>query len=251
MSEPRGHGRLVFDFRTAFQSKEGTLNSLLLGTQAAGHPVVQGTGTEIHWAEMLKPMLPTRYQLSSAIVVDSEGHKSDQIDLVIRDAHFSPLFWEVGGHLFVPAESVYAVFEIRPEINRKNLQYASEKIASVRELMRTTASFGWARGTMQARELPPILGGILAQRSSYSPPFGDAFYRAVDQTESEGRLDIGCVLSIGVFERSVETGAVKANENRETSLVEFALRLLRRLQALGSAPAIDYDAYFKWVGDGL
>ena len=239
----------TFDFRGAFSSKEASLKSLLLGDQAAGHPVVQGTGSEMHWADMLKTMLPSRYQLSPAIVVDSEGRQSDEIDLIIRDAHFSPLLFDVGRHLYVPAESVYAVFEIRPKINRRNLDYASGKVASVRKLTRTSAPFGLAQGSMHRQGLPTIIGGMLAQRSDYTPPFGDAFHRALDGQDGHGLLDIGCVLSTGVFERSIETGAVGVYENGETSLVEFVLRLLRRLQALGSAPALDYGAYMRWVSD--
>jgi len=238
-----------FDFRKAFSSKEETLKSLLLGDQAAGHPVAQGTGSEMHWADMLKTMLPARYQVSPAIVVDSEGRQSDEIDLIIRDAHFSPLLFNVGRDLYVPAESVYAVFEIKPTINGRNLDYASGKVTSVRKLTRTSAPFGWAQGSMHRQDLPTIIGGMLAQRSDYTPPFGAAFHRALDGQENDGLLDIGCVLSTGVFERSSETGAVGVFENGETSLVEFVLRLLRRLQALGSAPALDYGAYMRWVGD--
>jgi hypothetical protein len=115
-----------------------------------GDPDDRRQGTETHWHELLGGLLRARYQAMRAFVVDSRAGQSDQIDLAIIDRHLSPLFWEWGGHCYVPAESVYGVFEIKPEINRQYVLYAGGKIASVRRLHRTSASFGWAMGTMPA-----------------------------------------------------------------------------------------------------
>lgn len=238
-----------FDLQTAFARKETSLlNELGAGADVAGHSGVQGQGTEDQWRKMLTDVLPARYQVSAAIVVDSEGGQSEQIDVVIRDAHFSPLFWEFGGHLYVPAESIYAVFEVKPEMNRDYLLYASKKIASVRKLARTSASFGWARGPMEARPLPPILGGFLAAGCAWSPPFGKPFRRAMTVADTDEQIDLGCILGHGSFEVPHET-AVDAVEidPSESALVSFTLRLLHRLQGLGSAPAIDFGSYARWT----
>jgi hypothetical protein len=37
------------------------------------------------------------------------------------------------------------------------------------------------------------------------------------------------------------------HSDANVALIYFVMRLLRQLQAVGSAPAIDYDEYFKWV----
>ena len=156
-------GERTFDLHQAFLGRETEpLAALETGRRNAGQPGVQGQGSEMHWQALLEAVLPARYKVSPAIVVDSRGGQSQQIDLVIRDGHFSPLFWEWGGHCYVPVESVYAVAEVKPEINRKHLLYAGDKVASVRGLLRTSASFGWAMGTMEARSLPPIMGMFLA-----------------------------------------------------------------------------------------
>jgi hypothetical protein len=209
---------------------------------------VQGSGSETHWHELLGSILPARYQALRAFVVDSKGGQSQQIDLAIIDRHFSPLFWEWGGHCYVPAESVYAVFEIKPEINRDYILYAGQKIASVRSLHRTSASFGWAMGRMPARDLPPALGGFLAGGSGWNPTFGDPFRRALSDTVASGEIDIGCVLGNGSFEIPV-AGRIDdiVVGNTTTALVAFTLTLLKRLQGIGSAPAIDYNAYAQWT----
>jgi len=202
----------------------------------------------MHWLALLEAILPARYKVSPAIVVDSRGGQSEQIDLVIRDSHFSPLFWDWGGHNYVPVESVYAVAEVKPEINREYLLYAGDKVASVRALHRTSASFGWAQGTMEARSLPPILGMFLAGASGWSPTFGDPFRKALKDVNTEGRLDLGCVLGSASFEVvDPDEAAEVLVGHASTALVSFTLALLKRLQGLGSSPAIDYDAYAAWV----
>lgn len=241
--------RPKFDLHKAFMGTEASLRAELgTGAEVAGHSGVQGQGTEDQWKRILTDMLPVRYQVSAAIVIDSEGGQSEQIDLVIRDAHFSPLFWKYGGHLYVPAESVYAVFEIKPKMDLKNMRYAGGKIASVRNLVRTSTTFGWAQGTMPPKVLEPILGGFLATNCGWSPPFGAPFRNALKVEDVVEQIDLGCVLGCGSFEVPLNStaSAVEIN-NSEGALVSFTLRLLQRLKGLGSAPAIDYSAYARWV----
>jgi hypothetical protein len=200
---------------------------------------VHGGGTEDHWIAFLQDHLPGRYAASRAFVVDSRGQRSEQIDIVIHDRHFSPEFWEWGGHRYLPVESVYAVFEVKPELTREYILYAGSKASSVRSLYRTNASFGWAMGTMPPRELFPILAGILAGRSSWSPPFGDAFVSALGDIGENGRLDLGCVLGVGAFSiPHGETPDELVLSGADIALFSFLLSLLHRLQGLGSAPAI-------------
>jgi hypothetical protein len=240
-----------FNLHEAFAGTERQLLATLgTGREVSGHAGVQGHGTETKWQEMLKGVLPERYTICSAFVVDSDGGQSEQIDLAVVDRYYSPLFWEWGGHVYVPAESVYAVFEIKPEMSRRNLLYTTQKIASVRHLRRTSVGFGWAMGIMPAREPAPILGGFLAGGSEWSPPFGEAFHEALTDAGTEGWIDVGCVLGEGSFEMAsnASTDGVSVGP-RECALISFVLSLLRRLQAMGSASGIDYMAYASWLGE--
>lgn len=242
MSAP-GAGNSI-DLHRVFTGQEEVLRTQLRTGKQAGHPGVQGDGTEHHWIELLRTRLPRRYDVTKAIVVDSDGQRSDQIDMVVYDRQYSPEFWEQGEHRYVPAESVYAVFEIKPEFNREYVLYAGDKIASVRGLKRTSNSFGWAGGTHGGHGGFEPLGGILCTTSAWSPPFGNPFLQALRTVDAEGQLDLGCVLGHGAFEvpdRSVCDQI--ATSDPTVTLVSFLLTLLRRLQTLGSAPALDYAAY--------
>ncbi len=208
------------------------------------HPTARGDGTELHWLQMLQRRLPARYRAERAFVIDADGNRSQQIDIVIHDRQFCPVLLDAAGGIHIPAESVYAVLEVKQDLTKGQIEYAGEKIASVRRLRRTSAEFVHATG--RSRTLPkPILGGILTFESGWSPALGDAFEDALRASPLEERLDIGCALCDGGFEVVYgEAGEPEvARSGADSSLIFFFLRLLHRLQQIATVPAIDYVEY--------
>ncbi len=245
-----------FDLSDAFlKRQEKLLSDLGLG-DITTHPGTKGDDTELNWLSMLGAILPRRYGVAKAFVVDSQGALSEQIDVVIHDRHFSPLLFEIGGARFIPAESVYATFEVKQHLDKPYLDYAAGKIASVRRLHRTSVPVPHAGGKYEPVTPKRIIGGVLGRRSAWSPPFGDPFRDAIRTLDAIGNgdaqhgIDIGCAVEHGGF--VVERGGDQRVINIEVSepnvsLIYFVMRLLRDLQAIGSAPAIDYDAYLRCV----
>lgn len=246
-----------FDLTSAFFTRQAKLQADLGIADIASHPGTKGDDTELNWLHMLEEFLPRRYGVSQAFVVDSTGAQSEQIDVVIHDRHFSPLLFEVGTACFIPAESVYAAFEVKQALDKENVEYAANKIATVRGLRRTTAPVPHAGGMYDPIEPRRIIGGILTRRSDWSPPFGDAFEKCLrgldarEPGEMTWGLDIGCAVGDGGFTitRDKDTLAAVGVDHSEpdVALIYFVMRLLRALQAVGSAPAIDYDAYLRSV----
>ena len=66
----------------------------------------------------------------------------------------------------VPAESVYAVFEIKPTFSRQWLRDAGEKAASVRALRRTSVPVIAGGGRRSPIRPRPILAGLLADSNN-------------------------------------------------------------------------------------
>ena len=83
-----------FDLKKAFLGLQSEMVTKL-GTARTviGHPVAKGDVTENRWRKLLEDYLPKRYAVEKAFIVDSEGNRSDQIDLVIFDRHFSPFLF--------------------------------------------------------------------------------------------------------------------------------------------------------------
>jgi hypothetical protein len=78
------------------------------------HPSAAGAATERHWLDLFDRYLPKCYRATPAFVIDSLGARSRQVDIAIFDNLYSPLLFPHASGLHIPAESVYAVFEVKP-----------------------------------------------------------------------------------------------------------------------------------------
>lgn len=107
---------------------------------AADHPTDKGANSEKNWIQWFKDYLPKRYKAAKATVIDSRGNTSDQIDIVLYDAQYSYLAFSQNEILYLPAESVYAVFEVKQDLSKAHMEYAGKKAESVRNLYRTSAA---------------------------------------------------------------------------------------------------------------
>jgi len=239
----------LFDLHGAFCGKQDTLRSFLeTGRKIATHSGAKGDRSELRWKEMLSAFLPKRYLVSKGFVVDSAGCRSDQIDVIIHDHFFSPLLWEEGGHMYVPAEGVYAVFEVKQNHSLDHIKYAAQKAASVRRRLRTEGEFGWLKGIATKKPFT-VLAGLLTVDSAWSPAFGDPFYNALGGLSEDEYLDLGCSLKQGSWDledhanpRGVQLSVPEA------ALISFCMHLLYRLQKMGSVGGIDYRAYERNAG---
>lgn len=232
------------DLRELFFALQTDLASdLATSRQTMPHPGVLGSSIENGWRRMLDKHLPWRYCVSKGFVVDAEGGMSNEIDLIIHDRQYSPLLFKHQGTLYIPAESVYGVFEIRPDLDAENLEYAGQKAASVRKLVRTSAPFRHATGSSQT-SLFNILGGLLCIDNGQKKPIEEYLAQTLPK-ETDHRLDLLCVLkhaSVDVTYGSdgsptLETSAADA------ALIFFFLRLLARLREKATVPAMDLERY--------
>jgi hypothetical protein len=211
-----------------------------------GHPGTKGEASEKVWLELLQSYLPQRYQAATAHVVDSKGMFSEQIDIVVFDRQYSPFIFRYQGQIVIPAESVYAVFEAKQSINAGQVDYAREKVASVRRLHRTSLPIPYAKGTYPEKPLIPILGGILTFESDWSPAFGQPLSDALGGGDAEDRLDVGCIAAHGHFCLDPQTGACETFVGGKPATA-FLLKLIAMLQFSGTVPMIDVQAYAQWL----
>lgn len=211
------------------------------------HQGTKGDASELNWLGMLQDYLPKRYMVEKAFVLDSDGNLSEQIDVVIFDRQYCPLLFNQDGVKYVPAESVYAVFDVKQVFSREEVIYTGGKAASVRRLNRTSAPIFHAAGVHPPKQHFRILAGILALDSDWSPGLGTPLVTALCDLPEEGRLDLGCSLMHGAFEMVYPEDDAPQYERseQETALIFFLLRLVQRLQQLGTVPAIDLREYSK------
>ena len=194
--------------------------SLSTNRQHIQHPGVKGDTSELNWIEWLKSYLPKRYSVDRASIIDCEGNISEQVDVVIYDRQYSPFVFNQDNAFYVPAESVYAVFEVKQVLNKDYVIYAAGKAKSVRTLKRTTTSIPHAGGCFEPKKHKRILSGILTLSSGWAPPLGESLEKVLYSLDPESCLDIGCILQEGSFLVNYDSGTIMKS-TQEESLIFF------------------------------
>ncbi len=159
------------------------------------HPGTCGAAGELRWMRLLDSHLPERYRASAAFVVDAAGHRSRQIDIAIYDRFYSPLIFPFDSGLLIPAESVYAVVEVKQVLTRQHVRNAGLKIASVRRLKRTSVAVPFAGGSYPPKTPHRILGAVVATRSAWVKDFRENVTSALAQLGPDEAVDLGCVVT--------------------------------------------------------
>jgi hypothetical protein len=219
-------------------------NRLSAARKTIKHSGEKGGATEAVWLELFQTYLPKRYEARPAFVVDSKNGYSEQIDIVVHDRQYSPFVFTIGGKYFLPAESVYAVFEAKQAFNLENIAYAQKKVESVRRLHRTSLPISWLGGKKTAKKPHTIVGGILALDSEWEPKLGKPLRNALAKESGGGQLDIGCAASHGLFTRD-KNGYTLIKHSKAATV--FLLETIARLQALGTVPMLDVREYSAWL----
>ncbi|HRH02380.1 MAG TPA: hypothetical protein PLN13_06195 [Bacteroidia bacterium] len=239
------------------------------------HPGSKGDALENAWIDWLRKYLPNRYCVDKAIVIDHEGNTSQQMDIVIYDNWFTPFIFNQNGFYYIPAEGVYAVFEVKPDIkgsvdDKSYIEYAGEKIESVRVLKREAASFINGGVKFTPRPLTKIVGGILCSTNTYSHKNNKTITEHLQALNNLKSIDLGCIADYGSFyidympkeeiNKVGQDAYLKFYFNRnfnkikfsnaDHSFVTFFMQLTRYLQqAIGTIPAINLNAYLKNIGE--
>ena len=249
MVDPTSSSKSKVNLREIFLGLQKQMIEKLKSSQSnIHHPTTKGNVSEVSWLNMLNEYLPNRYAVKNAFVIDSRGELSEQIDIVLFDRQYSPFLFNQDGAIYVPAESVYAVFEVKPSLNKETIEYAGGKASSVRRLFRTSAAIPYAGGVYPPKQLHEIMAGILTLDCDWNPPFDDTFRNTVNALPYVERIELGCALLKGGFQIKYLDHAghkVITTGSSEVALIYFFLNLMQRLQEVGTVPAIDIVEYFK------
>lgn len=224
--------------------------TLALDRELVSHPGAKGNEAELQWSGFLDRYLPARYQVSKGFIVDSQDRMSDEIDIVIHDRQYSPFILHREGTRFIPAESVYAIVEVKQTIDADTLAYAGAKAHSMRVLERTSVAIPHAGGTFDARQPRVPIACLVALDSWSDASFRDKIVENLHKLSPEERLDVGCAVRRGAFHVQADPcdggTQIEFGEQR-SALVFFLFRLIESLRDMGTAPAIDLRAYGEFL----
>lgn len=206
------------------------------------HPVTKGEHCEGAWIDFFRSFLPNKYAVDKGFVFDSKGNVSEQIDIIIYDALYAPLvFGTDAGEKFVTAESVYAIFESKPKVDKETFAYANKKVESVTTLHRSARSVYVAGKVEGPRKLTKIIGGILAV-DSVEPDSIKEYAKACMS------VDMGCAINKHTFHICRDTDNNFQSmivSDKEEIVLSFFYLILNELYKLGTVAGIDIRDYAK------
>lgn len=230
--------------REAFELEQEILKSKLeLSLHSVPHDPTMGAVNEAHFIELLRRYLPSRYSIDSGFVIDSKGNTSDQIDVVIFDQIYTPKLLDQQDHHFVPAEAVYAIFEVKPEINKGYLEFAADKAHSVRKLVRTKTSIRSISGEeIIPDDHPEIISGIIASRIGWTNGLGKSFEKCYSGLTDTHTINCGLSVSGYYFDSYSEKNEIII-KNGNSCTAFFLFRILQQLQRFGNVIPVNWDIY--------
>jgi hypothetical protein len=82
----------------------------------------------------LRQYLPKTLDISSGILVDSDGRQSRQLDIIISDAAKTPVFFQSDKMRVIPVECAYAIVEVKASLDKLELEKAFQNMRSVKSL---------------------------------------------------------------------------------------------------------------------
>lgn len=247
MSES-GKTKRKVDLNDVFSTISEPMKAILSSTSTSViHPRTKGDASEYQWSTWLKTYLPKRYEVTSGFVIDSASSISEQQDIIIYDRQYTPYLLNRDGIIYVPAESVYAIIEVKQKLGKRYLKYASNKIKSVRQLTRKTTCVGTIDGMKKPAALFRIISGFVCLKSEWVDGVkSKKLKKVLKEMKVDGRIDMGCCLESGSFmvEYDEDSLTIKRSDSKD-ALVYFFMKLISGLQRLGSAPPIDFESYTK------
>lgn len=206
------------------------------------HPTGKGDSSEESWRQFLSSILPNKYKITKGYVIDSEGNESEQMDIIIYDALYSPLIMTTkANEMYIPSEAVYAVAEVKQTINKAYLEYAHNKIESVKRLYRSS------RGMISSgKKLPPrpptkIIGMILATNMAIKESTLKRYLYKYNN------IDISCAINNGTYYlvKDDDTNNIMniKNTSGQESVLGLFFYLQNELHKIGTVAAIDIRKY--------
>lgn len=126
------------DLKEVFDEVSNQMKSDFAKAQKAfSHSGLKGDANEETVKNFLRQYLPKTLDITTGMLVDSEGNKSRQLDIIICDSAKTPIFYQSGETRVIPVECVYAVIEVKAFLDKTELEKAYQNMQSVKALKKT------------------------------------------------------------------------------------------------------------------
>lgn len=126
------------DWEKLFGASSAKMRQRLEEIRAAvDHRGLKGNANEQILVDWLTQYLPSSVSLCTGEIIDSDGGRSKQADIIAFDTATTPRIFTDGEMSVIPVEPVYAVFEVKAYLNKGEIENAFENMRAVKSLKKT------------------------------------------------------------------------------------------------------------------
>ena len=104
--------------------------------KSLSHAGLKGGANEEAVRSFLRQYLPRTLDVTTGMLVDSQGNQSRQLDIILSDSAKTPIFYESGEIRVIPIECAYAVIEVKAFLDKSELEKAYQNMQSVKSLVK-------------------------------------------------------------------------------------------------------------------
>jgi hypothetical protein len=191
-------------------------HSLAKSKAALSHNLSKGEAAEESVRNFFRNQFPSSLGVAKGQIIDCEGERSRQIDVIIYDSFRTPILFtsEENGHQLVPSEGVLAAIEIKSHVDPGDVSGILANMASVKSLDKSAyfPQRGILKSTTYIHGLEydyfPTLYFLFAYDSGNLPTVGAEFDKQIAGLPIDKRLDCACVLSKGVLVNAKSDGTI-------------------------------------------
>jgi hypothetical protein len=194
------------DLKEIFDEVSNQMKSDFVKAQKSlTHAGLKGEANEETVRKFLRQYLPKTLDITTGMLVDSDGSQSRQLDIIICDSVKTPIFYQSGDTRVIPIECAYAVIEVKAFLDKPELEKSYKNMLSVKSLTKK-AYFGQkgviiSTHTLYGKEWDywPIQHFVFAYDSTGLDSVLDNLNTLQNTDEIHKRIDSICVLEKGVI----------------------------------------------------
>lgn len=196
----------------------------LLSSQLS-HSLSTGEAREFVLKELLRQYLPAKLGVEKGIIISSADNESPskQIDIIIYDKLNTPTLYNAENLRIFPIEGVYAVIEVKSNLNLENLNEAIANIRSVKRM--TKKAFVEQNGAIihtvnlygKEWEYFPVIGFIFSYSSIKDiKRLKDKLQQKDDLENLENNIDTVCILNNTIITNQNKDGTIVVTKEPNT-----------------------------------
>jgi len=211
--------------------------------------------------ELIKTVLeiiPQRYKITNGFVIDSDGNKSKEMDLIIYDEVYVPRFF-ISTYSVIPIESVVAICQVKTTLNKKELKNSIDNLNSIDLLTPQkggkiiSAISGLTNEKRHMLPLKILISGCSKTNITKDSCKDIDIIYALSSTNKQGIIQIKQLIDKNLVSTTLsveEMRKLKFENNNYISysqekLYHFYFSVLRYLTMINNSIIINYEKYYK------